>query len=108
MDAKESFMFLVLLLLSLGLFGSLSLIYCVWNKQTEVASELQSELQSELHDLQKKSEIADIRNEQYSKLQSEVQDLKNTNIKLQSELVDVQSELHELQNELKDTNTGCT
>ena len=94
-------MFLVLLLLSLGLFGSLSLTYCVWNKQTEVASELQSEL----HELQKKSEIADIRNEQYSKLQSEVQDLKNTNSKLQSELADVQNELHKLQNELKDTNS---
>ena len=101
MDAKDSFMFLVLLLLSLGLFGSLSLTYCVWNKQTEVTSELQSEL----HELQKKSEIADIRNEQCSKLQSEVQDLKNTNIKLHSELADVQNELHELQNELKDTNS---
>ena len=100
MDTKDSFMFLVLLLLSLGLFGSLSLTYCVWNKQTEVTSELQSEL----HELQKKSEIADIRNEQCSKLQSEVQDLKNTNSKLQSELTNVQNELHELQNELKDTN----
>ena len=87
MDAKDSVLFLVLLLLSLGLFGGLSLTYCVWNKQTEVASELQSEL----HELQKKSEIADIRNEQCSKLQSE--------------LVDVQNELHELQNELKDTNS---
>ena len=94
-------MFLVLLLLSLGLFGSLSLTYCVWNKQTEVASELQSEL----HELQKKSEIAYIRNEQYSKLQSEVQDLKNTNSKLQSQLADVQNKLHKLQNELKDTNS---
>ena len=93
-------MFLVLLLLSLGLFGSLSLTYCVWNKQTEVTSELQSEL----HELQKRSEIADIRNEQCSKYQSEVQDLKNTNSKLQSELADVENELHKLQNELKDTN----
>ena len=101
MDAKESFMFLVLLLLSLALFGSLSLTYCVWNKQTEVTSELQSEL----HELQKKSEIADIRNEQYSKVQGEVQDLKNINSKLQSELADVQNKLHELQNELKDTNS---
>ena len=101
MDAKDGFMILVLLLLSLGLFGSLSLIYCVWNKQTEVASELQSEL----HELQKRSEIADIRNEQYSKVQSEVQDLKNTNSKLQSELADVQNELHKLQNELKYTNS---
>ena len=32
MDAKDSFVFFVLLLLSLGLFGSLSLTYCVWNK----------------------------------------------------------------------------
>ena len=101
MDAKDSFMFLVLLLLSLGLFGSLSLTYCVWNKQTEVASELQSEL----HELQKRSEIADIRNEQYSKLQSEVQDLKSTNKMLQSELADVQNELLQLQIELKDTNS---
>ena len=101
MDTKDSFMFLVLLLLSLGLFGSLSLTYCVWNKQTEVASELQSEL----HELQKRSEIGSIRNEQYSKLQNEVQDLKNTNSKLQSELADVQNELHKLQSELKDTNS---
>ena len=102
MDGKDSLMFLVLLLLSLGLFGSLSLTYCVWNRQTEVASELQSEL----HELQKRSEIADIRNEQCSsKLQSEVQDLKYTNSKLQSELADVKNELHELQNELKDTNS---
>ena len=101
MDAKDGFMCLVLLLLSLGLFGSLSLTYCVWNKQTEVTSELQSEL----HELQKKSEIADIRNEQCSKLQSEMQDLKNMNSKLQSELADVQNKLHELQNELKDTNS---
>ena len=93
----KTVLFLVLLLLSLGMFGSLSLIYCVWNKQTEVTSELQSEL----HELQKRSEIADIRNEQCSKLQSEVQDLKNTNSKLQSELADVQNELHKLQNELK-------
>ena len=101
MDAKDGFMFLVLLLLSLGLFGSLSLTYCVWNRQTEVASELQSEL----HELQKRSEIANIRDEQCNKLQSEVQDLKNTNSKLQSELADVQNVLHKLQNELKDTNS---
>ena len=44
MDAKDSFFVFVLLLLSLGLFGSLSLTYCVWNKQTEVTSELQNEL----------------------------------------------------------------
>ena len=73
----------------------------MWNKQTEVTSELQNEL----HELQKRSEIANIRNEQYNKLQSEVQDLKYTNSKLQSELADVQNELHELQNELKDTNS---
>ena len=57
MDGKDSFMFLVLLLLSLGLFGSLSLTYCVWNKQTEVTSELQNEL----HELQTRSEIGSIR-----------------------------------------------
>ena len=44
MDAKDSFVFCALLLLSLGLFGSLSLTYCVWNKQTEVTSDLQNEL----------------------------------------------------------------
>ena len=97
MDAKDGFMFLVLLLLSLGLFGSLSLTYCVWNKQTEVASELQSEL----HELQKRSEIANIQNEQCNKLQSEVQDLKNTNSKLQSELHELQrrSEIANILNE---------
>ena len=101
LDAKDGFMLLVLLLLSLGLFGSLSLTYCVWNKQTEVASELQNEL----HELQKRSEIADIRTEQCSKLHSEVQDLKSTNNKLQSELAGVQNELLKLQIELKDTNS---
>ena len=40
MDAKDSFVFFVLLLLSLGLFGSLSLTYCVWNKQAEVTRKL--------------------------------------------------------------------
>ena len=98
MDAKDGFMLLVLLLLSLGLFGSLSLTYCVWKKQTEVASELQNEL----HELQKRSEIADIRTEQCSKLHSEVQDLKSTNSKLQSELAGV---LLKLQNELRDRNS---
>ena len=43
MDAKDSFFAFVLLLLSLGLFSSLSLTYCVWTKQAEVASELQNE-----------------------------------------------------------------
>ena len=74
MDAKDSVFVFLLLLLSLGLFGSLSLTYCVWNKQTEVTSQLQNELhtqsevknklQSELLDvrneLQKRSELADI------------------------------------------------
>ena len=63
MVQKTVFVF-VLLLLSLGLFGSLSLTYCVWNKQTEVASELQNEL----HELQKRSELADIKNQLHSKL----------------------------------------
>ena len=48
MDAKDSFFVFVLLLLSLGLLGSLSLTYCVWNKQTEVTSELQNRLHSEI------------------------------------------------------------
>ena len=47
MDTKDSFVFFVLLLLSLGLFGSLSLTYCVWNKQAEVTREL-TDLQNEL------------------------------------------------------------
>ena len=89
MDAKDSFAFLVLLLFSLGLFGSLSLTYCVWSKQTEVASELQNELhtqsevknevknelvavRNELHELQKKSELAAIQGQLHSKLQSEL------------------------------------
>ena len=48
MDAKDRFVFFLLLLLSLGLFGSLSLTYCVWNKQAKVASELQNEVHSKL------------------------------------------------------------
>ena len=55
MDAKDS-VFVFVLLLSLGLFGSLSLNYCVWNKQTEVTREL-----------------ADLQNELLSKLESKVQ-----------------------------------
>ena len=51
MDAKDTFFVFALLLLSLGLFGSLSLTYCVWNKQTEVTSEL-ADVQNELHKLQ--------------------------------------------------------
>ena len=47
MDTKDSFMLFILLLLSLGLFGSLTLTYCVWNKQTEVTREL-ADLQNEL------------------------------------------------------------
>ena len=47
MDTKDSVFVFVLLLLSLGLFGSLSLTYCVWNKQTEVTREL-ADLQTEL------------------------------------------------------------
>ena len=50
MDAKDSLFVFALLLLSLGLFGSLSLTYCVWNKQTEVASEL-ADVQNELQEL---------------------------------------------------------
>ena len=48
MDAKDSIVVL-LLLLSLGLFGSLT--YCVWNKQSQRASELDDQ-QSQLHELQ--------------------------------------------------------
>ena len=101
MDAKDSVFVFVLLLLSLGLFGSLSLTYCVWNKQTEVASELQNELntqsgvnnelkselvdvQNELLEVQKRSELADIQNQLHSKLQGELQ-----------------NQLHQLQNEVK-------
>ena len=64
MDAKDSLFVCVLLLLSLGLFGSLT--YFVWNKQTEVASELQNELQMKLQ-----SELADVRNELH-KLQNDM------------------------------------
>ena len=48
MDAKDGLVF-VLLLLSLGLFGSLT--YCMWNKQTEVANEI-ADLQKEMVELQ--------------------------------------------------------
>ena len=69
MNAKDRLFVFVLLLLSLGLFGSLSLTYFVWNKQTEVASEL-ADVQNELLELQ---------NERNSKVhQSELQnELKN-------------------------------
>ena len=48
MDAKDTVVFLVLLLVSLGLFGSLTLTYHVWNKQTEVTKEL-TDLQNQLN-----------------------------------------------------------
>ena len=74
MDAKDSFVFLVLLLLSLGLFGSLSLTFCLWNKHTEVASELQNErhTQNEL-----KSELAGVHNE-LQELKNELKDRDNS------------------------------
>ena len=77
MDSKDCVFVFAVWLLSLGLFGSLT--YCVWNKQTEVASQLQNEL--------------------HSKFQSELQN------KLKSELEDVHNELHKLQNELKNLNS---
>ena len=117
MDGKDRLFVFALLLLFLGLFGSLT--YCVWSKQTEVASELQNErhtqseakselkielvgvqnellmlnsklqselvdVRNELHELQKRSELADIQNQLRSKLQGELQ-----------------NELHQLQNEMK-------
>ena len=66
MDAKDSFFVFAMLLLSLGLFDSLSLTYCVWNKQTEVASQLQNELHSKLQ-----SELAGMQTE-LNKLQNEM------------------------------------
>ena len=48
MDAKDSIV-VILLLLSLGLFGSLT--YCVWNKQSQLVSEL-DDLQNKLQELQ--------------------------------------------------------
>ena len=54
----------------------------MWNKQTEVSSQL-----------------ADVQNKLHSKLQSELQN------KLKSELEDVQNELRKLQNELKNLNS---
>ena len=47
MDAKDSFVFFVLLLVS---FGLLTLTYCVWNKQAEVTREL-ADLQIQLNKL---------------------------------------------------------
>ena len=82
MDAKDSFVFLVLLLLSLGLFGSLSLTFCVWNKQSELTGEL-----------------AVVENKLHSKLHSELQN------ELKREMADIQDKLHKLQNELKSMNS---
>ena len=48
MESKDRLFVFALLLLSLGLFGSLSLTYCVWNKQTELKNELRGEVQNEL------------------------------------------------------------
>ena len=72
MDAKDTVFVFALLLLSLELFGSLT--YCVWNKQTEVTSELQNELHNKLQ-----SELADVQNE-LRKLQNDV----NTRIHLET------------------------
>ena len=51
MDTKGSIVVL-LLLQSLDLFGSVT--YCVWNKQSQLASEL-DDLQNKLQELQKPS-----------------------------------------------------
>ena len=63
MNAKDSLFVCALLLLSLEVFGSLSLTYFVWNKQVEVTSELRNELhmklQSELQN-ELKSELVDV------------------------------------------------
>ena len=55
MDAKDCIV-VILLLLSLGLFGSLT--YCVWNKQSQLASEL-DDLQNKLQELQNQVALND-------------------------------------------------
>ena len=63
MDAKDSIV-VILLLLSLGLFGSLT--YCVWNKQSQLASEL-DDLQNKLQELQIQVALSDKEHFQASK-----------------------------------------
>ena len=63
MDAKDSIV-VILLLLSLGLFGSLT--YSVWNKQSQLASEL-DDLQNKLKELQKQVALNDKEQSQASK-----------------------------------------
>ena len=55
MDAKDVIV-VILLLLSLGLFGSLT--YCVWNKQSQLAGEL-DDLQNKLQELQNQVALND-------------------------------------------------
>ena len=52
-------------------------------------------VRNELHELQKRSEPADIQNQLHSKLQGELQNKLHS--KLQSELTAEQNELHDLQ-----------
>ena len=68
MDAKDSVV-VILLLLSLGLFGSLT--YCVWNKQSQLASEL-VDLQNKLQELQNQVALNDKEQFQHSQVKEQL------------------------------------
>ena len=68
MDAKDSIV-VILLLLSLSLFGSLT--YCVWNKQSQLASEL-DDLQNKLQELQIQVALNDKEQFQHSQVKGQL------------------------------------
>ena len=68
MDAKDSIV-VILLLLSLGLFGSLT--YSVWNKQSQLGSEL-DDLQNKLQELQKQVALNDKEQSQSSQVKGQL------------------------------------
>ena len=68
MDAKDSIV-VILLLLSLGLFSSLT--YCVWNKQSQLASEL-DDLQNKLQELQNQVALNDKEHFQHSQVKGQL------------------------------------
>ena len=83
MDAKDSIV-VILLLLSLGLFGSLT--YSVWNKQSQLSSEL-VDLQNKLQELQKQVALND-KEQSRARKSSQVKGQLKRNVR-QAELGDI-------------------
>ena len=97
MDTKDTFVLLALLLLSVGLFGCLSVTYSVWSRQAEVASEL-NDAQNELHELQ--NELKNIKNRMQLDVPSQVKGQLKRNVRQADEAIDTLSAAKILTNAL--------